>query len=141
MIEDYITRNNTYEEWRNSLPYNLKNTDERLYNLKGAYEGGMQPKFDETDNLYHLGTRNPYTGEILKRPLHSTYLRGLLDEMNLGYMPITQNGVTRTVPIFDMQSFDNNYNGPIKPNKYDLGSDIITALKPVGRWAAKNILK
>lgn len=54
-----------YWDWRNSLPDNLKYTDDTEYNMRGAYESGAQPIL-ENDGFYHLPTRNPQTGEILK---------------------------------------------------------------------------
>lgn len=58
-----------YWDWRNSLPDNLKYTDDTEYNMRGAYESGAQPIL-ENDGFYHLPTRNPQTGEILKTSLH-----------------------------------------------------------------------
>lgn len=60
-----------YWDWRNSLPDNLKYTDDTEYNMRGAYESGAQPIL-ENDGFYHLPTRNPQTGEILKASLHQS---------------------------------------------------------------------
>jgi len=54
-----------YEKWKKALPKNLQQTDTTLYNLRGAYEGGLVPEMSE-DGMYHLGSRNPKTGELLK---------------------------------------------------------------------------
>lgn len=68
-----------YWDWRNSLPDNLKYTDDTEYNMRGAYESGAQPIL-ENDGFYHLPTRNPQTGEILKTSLHPTFWKGLAIE-------------------------------------------------------------
>lgn len=68
-----------YWDWRNSLPDNLKYTDDTEYNMRGAYESGAQPIL-ENDGFYHLPTRNPQTGEILKTSLHPTFWKGLAED-------------------------------------------------------------
>lgn len=73
-----------YWDWRNSLPDNLKYTDDTEYNMRGAYESGAQPIL-ENDGFYHLPTRNPQTGEILKTSLHPTFWKGLAEDAKLGY--------------------------------------------------------
>lgn len=73
-----------YWDWRNSLPDNLKYTDDTEYNMRGAYESGAQPIL-ENDGFYHLPTRNPQTGEILKTSLHPTFWKGLAEDVKIGY--------------------------------------------------------
>lgn len=73
-----------YWDWRNSLPDNLKYTDDTEYNMRGAYESGAQPIL-ENDGFYHLPTRNPQTGEILKTSLHPTFWKGLAEDAKMGY--------------------------------------------------------
>lgn len=73
-----------YWDWRNSLPDNLKYTDDTEYNMRGAYESGAQPIL-ENDGFYHLPTRNPQTGEILKASLHPTFWKGLAEDAKIGY--------------------------------------------------------
>lgn len=73
-----------YWNWRNSLPDNLKYTDDTEYNMRGAYESGAQPIL-ENDGFYHLPTRNPQTGEILKTSLHPTFWKGLAEDAKIGY--------------------------------------------------------
>lgn len=73
-----------YWDWRNSLPDNLKYTDDTEYNMRGAYESGAQPIL-ENDGFYHLPTRNPQTGEILKASLHPTFWKGLAEDAKMGY--------------------------------------------------------
>lgn len=73
-----------YWDWRNSLPDNLKYTDDTEYNMRGAYESVAQPIL-ENDGFYHLPTRNPQTGEILKTSLHPTFWKGLAEDAKIGY--------------------------------------------------------
>lgn len=74
-----------YWEWKQSLPDNLKYTDESQYDLKGAYEAGLQPELNQEDGLYHLGSRDPETGRILKRNTHPTYWKALTEDAKIGY--------------------------------------------------------
>lgn len=75
-----------YWDWRNSLPDNLKYTDDILYDMLGAYESGAQPVLGD-DGLYHLPTRDPQTGKVLKSSIHPTYWKGLSVDSELGYKP------------------------------------------------------
>lgn len=86
----------SFEDWKEALPSNLRNTDEGLYNLRGAYEGGLEPEWNNEDGSYHLGSRNPKTGEILKKPMHPTYLIGLMEDAREGYLPYRKDGKTYT---------------------------------------------
>lgn len=52
--------------------------------MRGAYESGAQPIL-ENDGFYHLPTRNPQTGEILKTSLHPTFWKGLAEDAKIGY--------------------------------------------------------
>lgn len=83
-----------YIEWRESLPENLRTTDEREYNLYGAYQAGLQPHL-ESDG-YHLPSRRPDTGEILKSKDHPTYQKALDSDRKAGYYPIERAGKTYT---------------------------------------------
>lgn len=74
-----------YWEWKQSLPDNLKYTDESQYDLKGAYEAGLQPELNQEDGLYHLGSRDQKTGRILKRNIHPTYWKALEEDAKIGY--------------------------------------------------------
>lgn len=75
-----------YWDWRNSLPDNLKYTNDLEYDMRGAYESGAQPELAD-DGLYHLPTRHPKTGKILKASTHPTYWEGLTIDSELGYKP------------------------------------------------------
>lgn len=64
-----------YQLYKNNLPSNLQvETDD--YDLYGAYESNMQPELNE-DGTYHLGSRDPYTGRILKSKQHPTYQKAI----------------------------------------------------------------
>ena len=69
------------------LPENLRNTDPSVYDLEGAYKAGLKPEWNDKDKSYHLGSRDPKTGKFLKKPLHPTYLIGLLEDTRIGYYP------------------------------------------------------
>lgn len=73
-----------YWDWRNSLPDNLKYTDDTEYDMVGAYNSGAQPTLED-DGSYHLPTRVPSTGKVLKSSIHPTYWKGLAEDERLGY--------------------------------------------------------
>jgi len=92
-----------FQSFKNTLPSNLKNTDESTYNLRGYWEGlGKPDKFDysqnkEADGTYHANSRNPRTGEILKKPNHPTFNQALEEDAKMGYMPyISPDGTIYT---------------------------------------------
>jgi hypothetical protein len=78
----------SYKEWKDALPDNLR-AESKLYNLRGAYEGGLEPELNE-DGTYHLGSRNPRTGEILKSPAHNTFKQAIDTDRKLGYIPLVK---------------------------------------------------
>ena len=80
-----------YRYWRSRLPKNLRDTDDRIYDMRGAYKAGMQPMWNEEDKSYHLQSRDPKSGRIFKSPLHSTYLKALMEDASMGYYPIVDN--------------------------------------------------
>ncbi len=83
-----------YQLYKNNLPSNLQvETDD--YDLYGAYESNMQPELNE-DGTYHLGSRDPYTGRILKSKQHPTYQKAIESEISAGYFPYEKNNVTYT---------------------------------------------
>lgn len=86
-----------YRKWRSNLPKNLRNTNDNDYDMRGAYKAGMQPEWNGGDNSYHLGSRDPQTGRILKAPHHPTYLEAIAIDANMGYFPvIDRDGNTYT---------------------------------------------
>lgn len=76
-----------YEGWKKKLPLNLQDTTS--YNLKSAYESGLQPEL--IDGEYHLPSRNPITGEILKFKDHPTFDLAIEEDKKLGYLPYIDN--------------------------------------------------
>lgn len=77
-----------YNRWRNNLPANLRNTKDDDYDMRAAYKSGMQSQWNDKDKSYHLGSRDPNTGRILKSPHHPTYLEAIATDAELGYHPI-----------------------------------------------------
>ena len=76
-----------YRAWRQNLPRNLRETDDNIYDMRAAYKAGMQPEWSEEDKSYHLGSRDPESGRILKSPHHSTFLKALIEDASMGYYP------------------------------------------------------
>lgn len=74
-----------YWDWRNSLPDNLKYTDDTEYDMQAAYESGVDAEYVEEDRSYHLPTRDPKTGYIFKKSIHPTFWKGLAEDAKLGY--------------------------------------------------------
>lgn len=92
----------SYEKWKLSLPKNLQDTDTTLYNLRGAYEGGLVPEMSE-DGFYHLGSRNPKTGELLKKKNHPTFYKMIEGEKQAGYEIYEKNGKLYSRPKLNHQ--------------------------------------
>ncbi len=103
-----------YQEWRNSLPDNLKFTDDNIYDMRGAFRAGMQPTL-EADGFYHLQSRDPETGRILKSPLHPTYLQAIIEDARMGYYPKVIDGKTYT-QTWEGNQFRNGGGIHIKPS-------------------------
>lgn len=82
-----------YRYWRSKLPKNLRDTNDSDYDMRAAYKSGMQPMWNDADKSYHLGSRDPKTGRILKSPHHPTFLKALATDASLGYYPtMDRNG-------------------------------------------------
>lgn len=82
-----------YRYWRSKLPKNLRETNDNDYDMRAAYKAGMQPMWNNEDKSYHLGSRDPNTGRILKVPHHPTFLKALITDASLGYYPtMDKNG-------------------------------------------------
>lgn len=79
-----------YMEWRQSLPDNLRLTNDNDYDMRAAFKAGMQPVL-ESDGLYHLESRDPETGRILKSPHHPTYLQAINTDARMGYYPVVDD--------------------------------------------------
>lgn len=105
-----------YQLYKNNLPSNLQvETDD--YDLYGAYESNMQPELNE-DGTYHLGSRDPYTGRILKSKQHPTYQKAIESEMSAGYFPYEKNNVTytKTYSPVDISGYADG--GEVRDNTY-----------------------
>lgn len=107
-----------YWDWRASLPDNLRYTDDTEYDMYSAYKSGAQPRLED-DGLYHLPTKDPYTGKILKKSIHPTYLKGLTVDSELEYKPYFIGNDTYTW---------NDEDGPFIPwqkvEQFDEGGEI-----------------
>jgi hypothetical protein len=55
--------------------------------------------------LYHLPSRDPKSGRILKSSYHNTYWKALEEDTKLGYKPIMINGNTYTKRYDDTWAF------------------------------------
>lgn len=92
-----------YNQWRQSLPSNLQ-TETTDYDLYGAFKAGLQPEWNDKDKSYHLGSRDPKTGRILKKPGHPTFGQAIYNDMLLGYYPIYKDGEIYTENPFEYNS-------------------------------------
>src|SRR6056297_1978395 len=72
----------TYKAKLNALNPGL-GTETNDYDLRGAYEAGLKPSKAD-DGTYHLGSRDPNTGRILKRPGHPTWDKMVEEEERMG---------------------------------------------------------
>lgn len=124
-----------YNQWRSTLPKNLQ-TETPDYDLYGAFEAGLQPKWDDKDKSYHLGSRDPETGRILKRPTHPTFGKAIWSDMSLGYYPIYRDGEIYTeqpIKYVDISKYKGGKDEPWydKLNDSSVGS-IIKLIDPTG---------
>ena len=86
-----------YRAWRQNLPRNLRNTNDNDYDMRAAYKAGMEPQWNEEDKSYHLRSRDPESGRILKSPHHPTFLKALIEDASMGYYPtMDSNGKVYT---------------------------------------------
>ena len=86
LVKTKLTSNEeaVFQEWRKSLPKNLQvDTDD--YDLRGAWKGGLEPEL--FDGEYHLGSRDPNSGALLKSTNHPTYEQMITGEIMAGYTP------------------------------------------------------
>lgn len=123
----------SYWEWKMSLPDNLAHTPNWQYNNIGAWSGGLEPELYE-DGYYHLGSRNPNTGEILKPKSHPTYNLAIENDIKAGYFPYEKDGVTYTktyAPTGDISGYADGTEG-IKGDSLlnDLKRNVRTELTP-----------
>lgn len=86
-----------YRYWRSKLPRNLRETNDNDYDMRAAYKAGMEPQWNNEDKSYHLGSRDPQSGRILKSAHHPTFLKALLTDASMRYYPtMDNNGNTYT---------------------------------------------
>ena len=104
------TRKETFTQWGErvrKLAPNLDYTkDNGIYNYRGAYEAGLEPEWVEEDKSYHLGSRNPITGEILKSEKHPSFKQSVDADMKIGYE--TYRGIDGKIYSHDRAYLDKN---------------------------------
>lgn len=124
-----------YNAWRQTLPKNLQR-ETPTYDLYGAYKAGLEPGWVPEDKSYHLGSRDPKTGRILKRPTHPTFGKAIWSDMSLGYYPIYRDGEIYTeqpIKYVDISKYKGGKDEPWydKLNDSSVGS-IIKLIDPTG---------
>jgi hypothetical protein len=78
-----------YKNWKSTLPENLQQETEE-YDLYGAYKSGMQP-IEVAPGEYHMSSRDPKTGRILKSEDHETFSESVIEDEKLGYVTYKSN--------------------------------------------------
>jgi hypothetical protein len=73
-----------FQQWVKTLPENLQ-SDTEEYDLRGAYQANMKPVWDEESESYHLSSRDPKTGKLLKNITHGTFDKLIEGEKAAGY--------------------------------------------------------
>lgn len=133
MPDTKLTRSeeNIFQQWRKSLPKNLQ-SDDATYDLRGAWKGGLEPVFVQGE--WHLGSRNPESGKLLKSPNHPTYDKMIEGEIKAGYTP------TIDLNSGQMRSFKDNQMYKKKSN-YFLGGPLLGQLAGMGVNLLDNALK
>ena len=101
--------NELYNNFVQSAPSNLRNSNPQDYNMRGYWESlGKPEKFDYSqpladDGRYHAYSRNAQTGEILKSPNHPTFKTALTEDVKMGYNPyISPEGKIYTIKKGDI---------------------------------------
>tara|TARA_R100000742_G_C4279640_1_gene104910 strand:+ start:4753 stop:7404 length:2652 start_codon:yes stop_codon:yes gene_type:complete len=103
-----------FKKFKETLPDNIKNTNEETYNLRGYWEAlGKPEEFDysqpkETDGAYHAFSRNPQTGEILKKENHPTFKMAIEGDIKAGYKAY-RNKETGKIYTFKEEPDKNKY--------------------------------
>lgn len=139
----------TYTQWGERIKKLAPNLDYKKedsgYNYRGAYEGGLEPEYNKEDNSYHLGSRNPITGEILKSENHPSFKESVNADMAMGYE--TYRGKDGKIYSHDKKYLDANKNkvkeylGTYNNNTLPEVSTVGTApvwLKYKNDWETKN---
>ena len=120
-----------YNQWRSTLPKNLQ-TETPDYDLYGAFEAGLEPKWDDKDKSYHLGSRDQRTGRILKRPTHPTFSKAIYSDMSEGYFPVYKDGQMYTINPFKYDDGKDNFKNVKEAYDYVNTNGLNNALIAVG---------
>lgn len=105
----------TYEQWKErigKLNPNLA-VETPDYDLHGAYEAGLEPTLQD-DGTYHLASRNPQTGLLLKYPGHESYQQMLDAEKNAGYEVYSMNGRQYSRPVSSQRIYSTRTPEPVE---------------------------
>lgn len=122
------TRKETFTQWAErirKLAPNLDYTkDDGMYDYRGAYVANLEPEWVDHDEefkinrpyyavqkngkwgAYHLPSRNPITGEILKSEKHPTFENSVQEDIKMGYE--TYRGVDGKIYSHDKSYLDKN---------------------------------
>lgn len=111
-----------YRAWRSKLPKNLRDTNDDDYDMRAAYKAGMKPEWNNEDKAYHLGSRDPKSGRILKAPHHPTFLKALITDASLGYYPTTDAKGNTYTNTWKANEFANGGYAPSAKIKKDIAN-------------------
>ena len=105
--EEKLKAPETFEEYRLRIGKLNQNflVDDPSYNLKGAYESKLEPTLYE-DGTYHLSSRDPNTGKILKSPTHRSFGQTLAGEEEAGHVMYLKDGELYSAPKEQVSSSD-----------------------------------
>lgn len=105
-----------FNHWKSTLPGKLGRGSD--YDLYAAWKGGLTPQF--VNGEWHMGSRSPETGQLLKSPLHPTYDKMITGEIKSGYTPSID------IKTGKMKSFQFKYGGSMK--KYQTGGQAVSTV-------------
>lgn len=111
-----------YRAWRSRLPKNLRDTNDDDYDMRAAYKAGMKPEWNNEDKAYHLGSRDPKSGRILKAPHHPTFLKALITDASLEYYPTTDAKGNTYTNTWKANEFANGGYAPSAKIKKDISN-------------------
>lgn len=126
-----------YNEFKKSLPENLRSTDESTYNMRGYWDAlGNPEKFDtnqakQENGTYKTYSRNPKTGEILRKQSHPEFNKALEEDAQRGYMAYEKDGIVYTFdksPGKGYKPFETKRDDGLKRVSWGSGEEIDRAM-------------
>lgn len=111
-----------YRYWRQNLPKNLRDTNDNDYDMRAAYKAGMQPEWNDEDKSYHLGSRDPESGRILKSIHHPTFIKALVEDAKLGYYPTMDDKGHVYTETWEGNKYGNGGYAPSKKLRQDIAT-------------------